>query len=56
MKDYDFSRVAMLEHWTAGERDVHTTLRHPEWLDRPQAGQTMVTYDLTADGHGLKQT
>ena len=55
-KDYDFSRVAMLEHWTAGERDVHTTLRHPEWLDRPQAGQTMGTYDLTADGHGLKQT
>ena len=55
-KDYDFSRVAMLEHWTAGERDVHTALRHPEWLDRPQAGQTMVTYDLTADGHGLKQT
>jgi NTE family protein len=48
-KDYDFSRVGMVEHWSAGERDVHLSMRHEEWLERPQSGETMVTYDLTAD-------
>jgi NTE family protein len=49
-KDYDFSRVGMIEHWSAGERDVHLSLRHEDWLERPQSGETMVTYDLTGDG------
>ena len=48
-KDYDFSRVAMVEHWEAGERDVHLSMRRKEWLERPQSGETMVTYDLTRD-------
>jgi NTE family protein len=45
-KDYDFSRVGMVEHWGAGERDVHLSMRHKDWLERPQSGETMVTYDL----------
>ena len=49
-KDYDFSRIGMVEHWGAGERDVHLSMRHNEWLERPQSGETMVTYDLTGDG------
>ena len=49
-KDYDFSHVGMVEHWGAGERDVHLSMRHKEWLERPQSGETMVTYDLTGDG------
>jgi len=49
-KDYDFSHVGMIEHWGAGERDVHLSMRHTEWLERPQSGETMVTYDLTGDG------
>jgi NTE family protein len=48
-KDYDFSYVAMIEHWNAGVRDVHLSMRHKEWLERPQSGETMVTYDLTGD-------
>ncbi|HKS19118.1 MAG TPA: patatin-like phospholipase family protein [Bradyrhizobium sp.] len=48
-KDYDFSRVAMTEHWEAGVRDVHLSMRHKEWLERPQSGETMVTYDLARD-------
>src|SRR5215475_10501593 len=48
-KDYDFSHVAMVEHWEAGVRDVHLSMRHKEWLERPQSGETMVTYDLTGD-------
>ncbi len=49
-KDYDFSHVAMVEHWEAGVRDVHQSMRHKDWLERPQSGETMVTYDLTQDG------
>jgi len=48
-KDYDFSHLAMVEHWEAGVRDVHLSMRHKEWLERPQSGETMVTYDLTGD-------
>jgi NTE family protein len=49
-KDYDFSHVGMVEHWSAGVRDVHLSMRHKEWLERPQSDETMVTYDLTRDG------
>jgi NTE family protein len=48
-KDYDFSHVGMVEHWEAGVRDVHLSMRHKDWLERPQSGETMVTYDLTGD-------
>jgi NTE family protein len=48
-KDYDFSHVAMTEHWNAGVRDVYLSMRHKEWLERPQSGETMVTYDLAGD-------
>jgi NTE family protein len=49
-KDYDFSHIGMVEHWGAGVRDVHLSMRHKDWLERPQSGETMVTYDLTGDG------
>ncbi|MGC2774331.1 MAG: DUF3734 domain-containing protein, partial [Bradyrhizobium sp.] len=49
-KDYDFSHVAMVEHWEAGVRDVHLTMRRKDLLEQPQSGETMVTYDLTQDG------
>jgi NTE family protein len=49
-KDYDFSHIGMVEHWDAGARDVHLSMRHEDWLERPQSGETMVTYDLTGDG------
>jgi NTE family protein len=49
-KDYDFSHVGMVEHWHAGERDVDLSMRHEDWLERPQSGETMMTYDLTGDG------
>jgi NTE family protein len=49
-KDFDFSHLGMVEHWGAGERDVHLSMRHKDWLERPQSDETMVTYDLTGDG------
>jgi len=54
-KDYDFSHVAMKEHWEAGVRDVHLSMRHKEWLERPQSGETMVSYDLSDEGIPLKK-
>ena len=48
-KDYDFSHVGMVEHWGAGERDVHLSMRHKDRLERPQSGETMVTYDLSGE-------
>lgn len=49
-KDYDFSRIGMVEHWAAGERDVYASMNHPEWLERPQSDETMVMYDLCESG------
>lgn len=49
-KDYDFSHVGMVEHWNAGARDVHLSMRHKDILERPQSGETMMTYDLAGDG------
>jgi NTE family protein len=49
-KDYDFSHVAMVEHWNAGVRDVHESMRHKDVLERPQSGETMMAYDMTRDG------
>src|SRR5882672_8595308 len=34
-KDYDFSHVAMVEHWNAGVRDVHLSMRNEGRLERP---------------------
>lgn len=48
-KDYNFSRLGMTEHWSAGSRDVERSMRPKDWFERPQADQSMVTYDLTAD-------
>lgn len=48
-KDYDFSRVAMVEHWNAGVRDVHQSMRHKDVLERPQSGETMTAYDMSGD-------
>ncbi|MDE5453506.1 patatin-like phospholipase family protein [Bradyrhizobium sp. CSA112] len=48
-KDYDFSHVAMVEHWNAGVRDVHLSMRHKDVLERPQSDETMMAYDMTGD-------
>lgn len=53
-KDYDFSRIAMGEHWAAGERDVFLSMQHPDWLARPQSDETMVAYDLTQNESDIK--
>ena len=44
--DYDFSPLAMHNHWHTGLNDIHHTLAHPEWLDLPPADKPFVTHDM----------
>lgn len=49
-KDYEFSRVSMLDHWQAGLNDTRRTLRHEDkWLEPPDAHQAVRTFDITRD-------
>jgi NTE family protein len=45
-KDYQFSLLAMNEHWASGLSDMSATLEHPHWLDKPNADEPFVTHDL----------
>ena len=47
-KDYQFGRIAMREHWQAGQVDIGRALAHPEWLQLPQGENVFVTHDATA--------
>jgi NTE family protein len=49
-KDYEFSRVSMLDHWQAGLNDTRRTLRREDkWLEPPDAYQAVRTFDITRD-------
>jgi NTE family protein len=50
-KDYNFSRIGMVEHWGAGARDVMLSMRHKDWFEGPQSDESMVTHALTADDY-----
>jgi NTE family protein len=54
-KDYDFSHVAMVEHWEAGVRDVHRSMECRDRLERPQSDETMVTYDFSGEENPPKK-
>jgi len=45
-KDYEFSRLSMLEHWAAGRDDVLATLAHPRWAAREADADGMRVFDL----------
>jgi NTE family protein len=47
-KDYEFSRLAMSEHWRAGYNDTIRTLRHPEALQRPTDSEGVMTFDIAS--------
>jgi NTE family protein len=49
-KDYEFSRITVLEHWEAGVRDMRNTLAHPEWLRAETQASGVTTFDLTEPG------
>ncbi|WP_172328830.1 DUF3734 domain-containing protein [Mangrovicoccus sp. HB161399] len=45
-KDYDFSRLSMLQHWEAGARDVGQSLADPRWQARGRH-EGLRVFDLT---------
>jgi NTE family protein len=47
-KDYEFSRVSMLEHWDAGRADTERTLDDPRWVHRRHYQTGVHVYDLAA--------
>ena len=48
-KDYEFSRLTMLEHWHNGARDTTAGIAgEPGWRHSLPQGQGLATYDLTA--------
>jgi NTE family protein len=50
VKDFEFSRRSMEEHWEAGYNDSVRTLRHPEALLRPDENSRVDTFDLAVNG------
>lgn len=48
-KDYEFSRLSMTEHWSAGHKDVDYILNHPEWRNRPIPAHGLQSFDLAKD-------
>ena len=45
-KDYEFSRLTMLDHWRAGYQDARHTLENPEIYKRPQNREGVLAFDL----------
>ena len=50
-KDYEFSRLTMEEHWSAGYQDALHTLSHNECLQRPTTPDGVATFDLAEHVH-----
>jgi NTE family protein len=47
LRDFEFSRVSMREHWQAGQADMAHTLNHPAWLKRRRPRVGVHVFDLT---------
>ena len=50
-KDYEFSRLSMMEHWRVGYYDAVRTLRHPEVTERAGNGEELSIFDFAGDSH-----
>ena len=48
-KDYEFSRLSMVEDWDAGHADMAGTLRDPRWLQRRRDGVGVQVFDVASD-------
>jgi NTE family protein len=48
-KDYDFSRLSMLEHWEAGRADMTQTLHDTRWVNHDRNLTGVHVFDLTDD-------
>lgn len=48
-KDYEFSGTSMREHRASGYADTVRTLRHPDWLERPDSQTGIRVHDVHRD-------
>ncbi|MEO6270697.1 MAG: DUF3734 domain-containing protein, partial [Lautropia sp.] len=46
-KDYEFSRLSMLDHWRSGGNDVADTFENPRWATRVIGEEGVRVFDLT---------
>ena len=51
-KDYEFSRLSMQEHWSAGRADMAHTLHDPRWINHERSATGVHVFDLTSDSSG----
>ena len=49
-KDYEFSRMTLNGHWSAGKTDAERSLAHPAWRNRKRHRAGLVSYDLAPSG------
>jgi NTE family protein len=49
VKDFEFSRLSMEEHWKAGYDDTIYSLRHSEILQLPSSGSCISVYDFSKE-------
>ncbi len=49
-KDYEFSRLTMLDHWTAGLEDTRRTLAHADWFRKPGNRMGITVHDVHREG------
>jgi NTE family protein len=52
-KDYEFSRLSMLEHWAAGRDDGLATLSDPRWASRDRLHEGPRAFDLSEAGRRI---
>ena len=45
-KDYEFSRLSVIEHWQSGADDVQFTLSQPEWINRKKPVDGVKVFDF----------
>ena len=48
-KDYEFSRLSMIEHWESGRADMARTLHDPRWVNREAVASGVRVFDLSAE-------
>jgi NTE family protein len=51
-KDYEFSRISMLDHWKSGYEDTKRALNRRAFLEMPPPGTGIVTHDVHRDNEG----
>lgn len=47
-KDYEFSRLTMMEHWAAGQKDVDRSFAHKTWKSRQVGKDGLQIFDLAS--------